>query len=331
MVLQLGQTVGDYELIDIIESSKRRVAYRVRNLETGAFEQLQILPEVLQKDPVRTERFLREIRILAGLSHRNILTCYRPIQVNGQWAMTLELLEGVTLAERLELGPLPAPEAVAVMGQLLSAVVCAHSRGIVHREITPRNVVLTPDHVVKLTGFTYAKGASDAGLTQVGAIIGDVEYMSPEQVRGVEGVDARSDIYSLGALFYTLLVGKPPFQAASQFDVMMAQVRQEAVPPSHANSRVPPALDPLVMRALAKHPENRYQSAWEFLAKLEMTALSLQVDVWPAPKPLPAQAPAIDSTGEAAVALPSWLVVTLASVLALTAGVLMFLVLRWVN
>ncbi len=326
MSLLVGKTIDGYELIDILENSKRRISYRARNLETGAFENLQVLPDILQKDPVRVERFVREIRILAGMSHPNIVTCHRAVQLDGHWAMTLELLEGVTLAERLELGPLPAPEAVSVMTQLLPAIECAHARGIIHREITPGNVVLTPDHIVKLTNFTFAKSAADSGLTQVGAIVGDVEYMSPEQVRGMAALDARSDIYSLGAVFYALLTGKPPFQGPTQFDVMMAQVDQEPVPPSQANPNVPAALDPLVLRALAKKPENRYQTAGEFLSHLEMAA--------PAPA-TPAcsdssrvESPRINSPTGAPWSIPPWLVAVLVPVLLLVLGVAVSVLVR---
>lgn len=283
MTLQLGTTIDGYEFIDVLDSSSRRVVYRVRNLRTGEFEQLQVLSEVLEQDPVRSERFLREIRILANLSHPNIIACHGAVQLDGHWAMTMEMLEGVTLAERLELGPLPLPEAVEVMRQLLSAVSCAHRSGIIHREITPGNILITPDQVIKLTGFTFAKSSSDLDLTQVGTIIGDAEYISPEQVRGVEKLDPRSDLYSLGAVFYTVLTGKPPFEAASQYDLLMAHVEKEPAPPGRLRPGIPPALDSVVLKALAKQPEDRHQSAEEFLGEIEAVALDVAAPEPPAP------------------------------------------------
>jgi serine/threonine-protein kinase len=281
MGLQVGQKIGGYELVDVLDSNRKRIAYRVRHLETGGVRQLHILPESLQNEPEKVERFLRQIRILASLSHPNIVSCDGAVQVNGRWAMTLEELEGVTLAERIELGPVPVDEAIAIMQQLLAAAECAHDKGIVHREITPRNAIITPDRVVKLTGFNFAKSATDAQLTQVGTMIGDVEYMSPEQVRGLDGVDARSDVYSLGALFYALLTGRPPFHSLSQFDVMMAHVNQFASPPSKVNPEIPAALDGPVTRALAKQPENRYATAADFWMAIQAAV------VLPPSQPLP--------------------------------------------
>ena len=325
MNLKLGQTIDSYELLDFVDSSTERISFRVKNLETGQFEQLQVLPDSLQKDPERAERFLREIRILASLSHLNIVTCRGAVQIDGQWAMTTELTEGVTLAERLELGAMVVPEAVEFFRQILSAVACAHAHGVIHREITPRNILVTPDRVAKLTGFTYAKSPADLGLTQVGAIIGDVEYMSPEQVRGLGGLDGRSDIYSLGAVLYAMLTGKPAFHSVSQFDIMLAHVNQEPAPPSKLNPNVPAALDYLVLRALSKQAEQRFQSAQEFLLELDAVVAALKIEVGPAPVAAldPCREEAVGEVPPALLPEPPWfLPAVLFSVLFLIVAIL---------
>src|SRR5439155_412439 len=149
-----------------------------------------------------------------------------------QLVMTTELVEGPTLAERLELGPLPWHEAVEIIGQVLHALSCAHSYGVVHREVTPTNIILIPDRTVKLSGFGLARAATDAQLTQAGTVLGELKYMSPEQVKGLATLDACSDIYSAGAVLYEAVTGTAPFGSKSQFDLMLAQVTAMPQPPS---------------------------------------------------------------------------------------------------
>ncbi len=301
MAFAVGQRVGDYDLIDILDSAKTGVTYKVRNVLAQRFEMLKLLPKTLQEDRERVDRFLREIKVHARLTHPNIVTFYNATQVEGQLVMTTELVEGMTLAQKLDSGPLPSSEAVRLVDQVLAALIHAHGQNVVHREITPSNLMITADGTVKLSGFGLAKALTDPQLTQVGTMMGALEYMSPEQVKGVGTLDARTDIYSLGAVLYQLATGKLPFQSKSQFDILMAHINQTPTFPSEVNPAVPKELDAIILKALAKDPAQRYQSAKEFRAALA----SLGMPASNAAEPRAAHAAAPAAVAEKPRALPA--------------------------
>jgi serine/threonine protein kinase len=205
MEFQLGETYSGYQFLDLVKRSKHGVEYRVRNSWADRVEVLRSLPSSAQDDPEQTERFLREMRIRARLVHPNIVTLFNALELEGQLIMTSELVEGDTLAFRLQGGPLLWREAGSLMRQALAAVACAHQQKIVHRDINPDNMIVSPEGVLKLTNFGLAKGADSPKLTQVGSAIGNLKYISPEQVIGKDEVDERSDLYSLGIILYEML------------------------------------------------------------------------------------------------------------------------------
>ncbi|MBI3645876.1 MAG: serine/threonine protein kinase [Acidobacteriales bacterium] len=299
MRFELGKTVGDYEFLDVLDASQGGRAYKVKNVLAQRIERLKVFPKELQDDRERVDRFLREIKIQASLVHPNIITFYNATQVEGQLVMTTELLDGATLDERLETGPLPWPEAVGYIRQALSALAYAHEQGVVHRMISPANMTVTPEKVLKLTGFDLAKATTDPQLTRAGMVmapgLGSLEYISPEQVKGSSDLDARTDLYSLGAVFYALVTGKPPFAFPSQFEVMLAHVNQTSAPPSEKLPGLPPELDPLILKALAKDPAQRFQSAKEFRDALETLSVVPQQEaplvprLVEMPKPVPVE------------------------------------------
>ena len=177
MAYQVGQK-GRW----VTESSKfwlgprSGTSYKVRNIIGDRFEVLRILPKDSQEDREQTERFLREIRVHARLTHPNIVAFYNASEIDGEFVMTTELVDGITLAQRLEMGPLPLDEAVRYTCQALSALAYAHEQGIVHREISPENMLVTLDGTFKLSGFGLAKSAADPQLTQTGTVMGWLEY-----------------------------------------------------------------------------------------------------------------------------------------------------------
>src|ERR1051325_5070238 len=173
-MLQTETRIGDYEILDVLQSSRREVVYRVRNLAAGRLEAMKVLPESLVRDSESMERFHREIKMLARLVHPNIVSFYHATKLNDQTVMTTELLEGMTLAEKLQEGPLSVRKSVDIIAQVLGALGHAHAQGVVHRDVTPENVWLMSNGAVKLGGFALAKGKQDLNLTQEGTSIGCV-------------------------------------------------------------------------------------------------------------------------------------------------------------
>jgi serine/threonine-protein kinase len=273
MAFELGTTIGDYQIIDVIESSREGTSYKVRNIPEQCFEVLRVLSETTQNDPVRLERFLREAKILSRLNHPHIVSYRSSTLLGNRYVLATELVEGTTLAERLELGPVSMPDSIKFIWQALEALECAHREGVVHRDVTPAKLVLTTDADLKLSGFSLARSTADPRLTQAGVTIGTANYMSPEQVQANSELDARSDLYSLGAVFYQLITGRLPFESESQFEVMLAHVETQPEPPSKFNSRIPAELDALILKALAKNPADRFQSAREFRESLMSISL----------------------------------------------------------
>ena len=259
---------GKYQVLGIIDKPKAGVTYKVRNLLSGELEVLRVLPGASQRDPEARERFLREIRVHARLSHPNIAAFHDALEFDGQLVMTAEFVEGATLAESCRKAPLPVAEAIRVIDAVLAGLEEAHALDIIHRGITAEQVWVTPNQDVKLGGFGLAKPAADVNLTQTGAILGDPAYLSPEQVLGVTPPDCRADLYAVGVLLYLALTGKTPFQG-NEFDVMAAHVSATPAAPGSLNPAVPQNLDRVVLTALSKQPEERFRSAREFRLALQ--------------------------------------------------------------
>ena len=268
MSFELGQTIGEYEFVDIVNSSRSSVAYKVRNTLAQRFELLRVLRQV-QEDPEKRDRFAREIKVLARINHPNIVSFFHATQLDGELVMTTELVEGSTLAERMEIGRIPLDQALEYMIKVLGALEYAHSHDVMHRDVTPDNIIITPAGDVKLTGFGLAKTQSDPALTQAGKMLGSLDYISPEQVKGLPTIDARTDIYAVGVILYELAAGKKPFPGESQFEVMFAHVNAEPAPPNQVNPELPAELSDIILKALAKEPADRFQAAAEFREKLE--------------------------------------------------------------
>ncbi|MCI0639371.1 MAG: serine/threonine protein kinase [Gemmataceae bacterium] len=221
-------------------------------------------------DPNALARFEREVQLTAQLSHWNTIEIYDYGRTeDGTFFYVMEYLPGLSLEELLERhGPLPAERVIHLLRQTCQGLREAHAIGLIHRDIKPGNIFVSQRgglfDVAKLLDFGLVKPVAEipsARLTQEGAISGTPLYMSPEQARGLGDVDARSDIYSLGAVAYTLLTGRPPFVRASPFEVMIAHARDNVVPPSQLRADVPTDLEGIIVRCLAKSPEDRFQDA----------------------------------------------------------------------
>ena len=272
MGFEIGKTVAGYEIVEVLGTSKTGVAYKVRNVFAQRFEVLKILPKSIQDDEEQNARFLREIKVHAQLLHPNIVTFYNAREIEGQLVMTTELVPGVTLSEKLQAGPIAWRDASKYACDALLALEYAHGHGIIHRGFNSSNLMITGEGVARLTGFGFAKSVSDPELTAAGVVIGALKYMSPEQVKG-ETIDIRCDTYSLGIVLYEMLVGRVPFDAKGQFEIMMAQVNTAPKHVSDVNPAVPRALGDLVDKALAKSPDGRFQTARDFRQAIEQISL----------------------------------------------------------
>jgi len=286
MAFVLNQVIDNYECLGIIDKPRVGATYKVRNLATGELEALRALPGAASSNPESVERLLREIRVHTRLSHPNIIGFHDAFEIDGQLVMTTELVEGPTLAELCREGPLPPCDAIGMMISVLEGLEEAHALGIVHRGITAEHVIVTSDGAVKLGGFGSAKPASDINLTQMGAVIGDPRYISPEQVTG-HSLDGRSDLYSVGVLLYKTLTGKMPFEGLNDFEVLAAHVGSKPKPPSSVNPAISPELDRIVLTALRKSPDERFSNAREFRAALAAAETATLPPVVNRPYPVP--------------------------------------------
>ena len=278
MAFQIGDRVGDYEVIGVLGAGGMGKVYKARNVISDRIEAMKVLLPNLADEPSLADRFIREIKVLASLNHPNIAALYTALRVENQLVMIVELVEGVTLGDLSKLGRVHPQDGIEYIRQALAALGYAHAKGVIHRDIKPANLMLTPQGVIKLMDFGIAKSAVDRKLTATGMTMGSLYYMSPEQVRGIE-VDARSDLYSVGITLYELVTGVPPFQGLSQYDLMIAQIQQAPAPPIQVDPNLPPALNEIILRALEKDPASRFQTADEFRAALESVLTGQQIVV----------------------------------------------------
>jgi serine/threonine-protein kinase len=292
MSFEIGSTVGDYQVVAILGAGGMGQVYKVRNVISDRVEAMKVLLPDLVDQPDLADRFLREIKVQASLVHPNIAGLHTAVRVDNQLLMLLEFVEGVTLDQKLKDGPLPAAEAVNYMMQVLAALEYAHARGVVHRDIKPGNMMLTPGGLVKLMDFGIARSATDNKLTQTGTGVGSLYYMSPEQIQGVATPDARSDLYSVGVSLYELVTGKRPFDGDSQFAIMSAHLAGTPVPPITVDPRLPKLLNDVILMSVAKDVASRFQTATALRNALSNVAAGLQpAAAIPAPAPAAAARP----------------------------------------
>jgi serine/threonine protein kinase len=237
------------------------------------------------EDPEFHERFRREAQAAAGLTHPNIVAIFDRSEWDGTPYIAMELVDGKTLKELVtERGPLPPDIAIGLTEQILRALGYAHRRGIVHRDIKPQNVILDGDGQAKVADFGIARAGDTSEMTETGAIVGTVQYLSPEQAEG-RPVDRRADLYSVGVVLYELLTGRVPFDGEAPISIAIKHINEHPVPPGQLRPGIPPAVEAVVMQALEKDPARRFQSAEEFIAALERArhAPTRQIVMEPAP------------------------------------------------
>jgi serine/threonine-protein kinase len=265
----IGTIVGNYQLTEKLGEGGMGAVYKGIDLMLEREVAVKALrPELLSR-PDLVERFRSEAVTLAKLNHPNIATLYSFFRQADEFFMVLEFVPGETLEALVRrCGALPDAHAAFLIGQALDGIAHAHQAGVVHRDLKLANLMLAPNQVVKVTDFGIARALGHDRLTRAGRLVGTIEYMSPEQIRG-QDVDARSDFYALGAVLYEMVTGRLPFQSDSEYELMRAQIEDAPPPPRDLAPQVSSAMEQVILRALAKQPEDRFQSAAEFRAALD--------------------------------------------------------------
>jgi serine/threonine-protein kinase len=264
----IGRVIGNYQIQQKLGEGGMGSVYRAVDLMLDRDVAIKVLrPELIGHSAI-VERFRAEAVTLAKLHHPNIATLFNLLREEGEMMMVMEFVRGQTLDNLLEqLGTIAPGTAVAWCCQVLDAMHYAHRKGVVHRDIKPANLMITDEGLIKVTDFGIARVLGERRKTRTGHIIGTITYMSPEQIRG-QDVDARADLYSLGAVLFELLTGRPPFTADNEFSVMNAHINTPAPLVRDLGVDVPDWLDAAMQRALAKGPLERFQTATDFRAML---------------------------------------------------------------
>jgi serine/threonine-protein kinase len=254
--------VPGYEVLSELGRGGMGVVYKARQAGFNRLVALKMLLHGAHADAEQRDRFRREAEAVARLKHAGIVDVYAFGELDGCPYFSLEYVEGGSLADRLRGRPLPPREAAELIAALAVAVQYAHENGIVHRDLKPANVLLTADGAPKITDFGLAKRLEMEGKTQSGAVIGTPSYMAPEQAEGkTRQIGPPADIYSLGAVLYELLTGRPPFKAATTLDTLLLVLSSEPASPRTVNPGVPADLESICLKCLSKAPEHRYRSA----------------------------------------------------------------------
>jgi TolB-like protein len=267
----IGKTISHYKVLEKLGEGGMGVVYKAEDTKLKRTVGLKFLPPELTRDSQAKERFVHEAQAASALDHPNICTIHEIDETDeGQTFIVMACYEGESLKSKIDRGPLRLDEALDIGIQIAGALTKAHSQGIVHRDIKPANILMTKDGLVKIVDFGLAKLVG-AKLTKTGWTLGTAQYMSPEQARGEE-VDGRSDIFSLGAVLYEMICGRPAFPSEYEQAVLYAIMNAEPEPVTALRSGIPMELERIVKKALAKKPSERYQHADDLIVDLKKVA-----------------------------------------------------------
>jgi serine/threonine protein kinase len=262
MALSAGQTVGPYQVIGQLGHGGMATVYKAYHPRLDRNVAIKVMHKAFTEDAGFITRFEREAQIVAKLEHPHIVPVYDFNEVDGQPYLVMKFIEGQTLKRVLSDGPMPLPEIIRVMDDMSDALTYAHLHGVLHRDIKPSNIVIDNKGVPYLTDFGLAR-VTKAGASTLSAdmILGTPQYISPEQASGQAELDPRTDIYSLGIILYEMVVGRVPFNADTPYAVVHDHIYTELPRPTEINPAIPPGVEAVLMRALAKKPSDRYDTA----------------------------------------------------------------------
>jgi predicted Ser/Thr protein kinase len=273
---RIGTELGGYRILEQVGRGGTSVVYRAEHVRLGRPAALKLLsPGIGEAD--FSDRFLRESRLAASLDHPSIVPVYDAGEEDGLLYIAMAYVDGTDLKTLIrEEGRLPLRRALGIVGQIASALDVAHARGLVHRDVKPANILVGPEDRAYLSDFGAVKELASAGMTRTGTFVGTLEYCAPEQIEGGE-VDARTDVYALGCVLYEALTGKPPFHRPSEVAVLNAHLHSPPPQVSKDAADVPAALDPVISKALAKAPLDRYATPGELIAAAKAAAAEHRV------------------------------------------------------
>jgi eukaryotic-like serine/threonine-protein kinase len=273
----IGRVIHNYRIEASIGAGGMGTLYRASH---SLLPELNLAIKVLKTDSKQKDRFKNEAQILAKLNHANIATFYNFILEGNDYFIVMELVEGEDLEKLLfKKNKLPIDLSISIIRQALEGLSHAHKKDILHRDIKPSNIILRPDGVAKLVDFGIAKAVGGQKLTQVNSVVGTLEYLSPELVKGEKEPSQQSDIYAMGVLLFELLSGQLPFQGNTEYDLMQKIINHKPINISELNTVIPTQLESIITKCLSKNPKNRYGSASELLEEINKVKISKQTTV----------------------------------------------------
>src|SRR5216684_1599731 len=259
---------GRYEILGVLGQGGMGAVYKARDRELDRLIALKVIRPELATDPAILQRFKQELILARNITHKNVVRIYDLGEADGIRFITMEYVDGEDMRTLLRKhGKFSAQDAIPMIEQVCRALDAAHSEGVIHRDLKPQNVMRDKQGRIVVMDFGLARSLGDSGMTQTGAIVGTMEYMSPEQALGSQ-LDQRSDIFSVGLIFYELLTGKSPYHADTAIASLMRRTREVAKPASDVENTVPRSLSAIVSRCLEREPANRYHSVVELLQQL---------------------------------------------------------------